>query len=478
MGQPEPREVRAAGPLRLMKDHRELRASVSTAVFCWALFLGAFDGGFVSIAQASSVQESAAQDPGELAELEKLRGLPRFSGELEHLERYGELTRLSPSALDKLLAAAGPGCMRQVIEALETPEDPVFSEARSVLVDRALGDYPAWVVSELRGVGAGSMQSSRRSTDALVVLELRGGAADLVTLRELVDPRDPEQRPDRVHLRAYETALSAILNRDRRAVRVLEDDWSEWPGSLWISTVKAVGGAGSPATLDLLTWLLQDADGTHAFLVQQIGRVAETSRLPGDFALHSVLIDYTSSQDAGLRREACVTLGKLQCSEAIDTLIARLNDPHAGVRESALWSLQTITGKSMKPELGRWRSWYAGEARWWRDDFPELREKLDAEDIAVVGLAIRELGRRKLRRHELAELLVPLLEDPREGVVCMTIAGLGALGSAVAVEPLIESLGSESEAVRNLALKALSSITGRKDLPAEQQAWSDPWRRL
>lgn len=448
-------------------------ALLSAAVQSLTLSLMLLGGGLAPAVSAAGMQGEAT--PRE--ELDKLRGLARFVGEYELLECDGELTRLSSAALDELLAAGGPSTVRGVIAALSGAGDPVLSELRASVVDDALGEYPGWVVREQRGVGGDSTQASRRIIDALAVLELRGGAADLATARELVDPRDPEQRPDRSFLRAYESAMTAMLNRDRRAVRKLEEDWDQWPGNLWISTVKSVGGAGSPAALDLLTWLLHDADGTHEFLVQQLGRVAESSRLPGDFGLHSTLIEFLTSQNSGLRREACMTLGKLQCSESVDDLIARLNDPHAGVRDAALWSLQAITGKSMKPELERWRSWYAGESRWWRDDFQALRDQLNSEDPALVGVAIRELGRRKLRRHELARELIPLLDDPREGVVCMTIAGLGALGSAVAVEPLVESLGSDSQSVRELAAKALSSITGRDDLPAEQQAWSDPWRR-
>jgi HEAT repeat protein len=425
-----------------------------------------------------SVPEQAEQS--EQAELEKLRGAPRLLGELDQLEVYGELTHMAPARFDELLEKSGANTMVPLLEllsGLEVSESTPLTQSRMQMLDEVLGVYPDWVVSELGGDAASTPNDHRRVIAALAVLESRGGANDLSTARELVDPRDPEQRPDRTLLRAYESALTAALNRDQRAVRVLEDAWSDWPENLWTSTVKAVGGAGSPAALDLLVWLLQDAEGSHEFLVQQIGRVAEASRLPGDFGLHSMLIDYAGGQGAGLRREACVTLGKLQCSEAVQVLISRLDDPHAGVRAAAFWSLQAITGKNMKPEPSRWYSWYAGEERWWRDEFHELRDQLDNEDPAVVGVAIRELGRRKLRRHELAEELLPLLDDEREGVVCMTIAGLGALGSAVAVEPLTGRLDSDSEQVRELALRALSSITGRDDLPAERRSWADPWRR-
>ncbi|MCA8979120.1 MAG: HEAT repeat domain-containing protein [Planctomycetes bacterium] len=456
-----------------MRGQRGVRARALAFALVPVTSLILLGGGFVPSASAS--ESTSGESSRE--ELDKLRGLPRFVGEYDRLERDGELSRLSSAAFDELLVRSGSGTVRELIAALDGSADPAFSELRSSALDAALDEYPAWVVRELRGITAGGARPTRRVLDALVVLELRGGAGELETARELVDPHDPEQRPDRGCLRAYEAAMTAMLSRDRRAIRVLEDDWDKWPENLWIATVKSVGGAGSSAALDLLTWLLQDAQGTHEFLVQQIGRVGESSSLPGDFALHSTLIDLASSQQPGLRREACMTLGKLQCSEAIDTLIAGLGDSSPGVRDAALWSLQTITGKNMKPEIERWRSWYAVEVRWWRDEFPALQEKLHSDDVAVVGVAIRELGRRKLRRHELATELVPLLDDPREGVVCMTIAGLGALGSAVAVEPLVEQLDAEPREVRDLALRALQSITGRDDLPAEKQAWSGSWQR-
>jgi len=441
-----------------------------------ALSLFALVGVAVPCAPASFAQGSEVEQ----LEFEKLRGMPRLMGELDHLEVYGDLTHISPAVFDELLVKSGPNTMAPLLRLLDGTDESgslAISEVRLALLESVLAEYPTWVLGELGGTAAADATDHRRVLAALAVLEARGGADDLALARGLVHTHDPEQRPDRSLLRAYEAALTAILNRDQRALRELEQDWSEWPDNLWISTVKAVGGAGSPAALELLVWLLRDAQGAHEFLVQQIGRVADATRLPGDFALHSVLIDYATGQDSGLRREACLTLGKLQCAEAVQVLIGRLDDEHLGVREAAFWSLKAITGKNMKPDPERWSSWYAAEERWWRDEFHEVRAKLTDDDLAVVGVAIRELGRRKLRRQELAEELLPLLDDEREGVVCMTIAGLGALGSAVAVEPLIEQLEAESPQVRQLALRALSSITGRDDLPAERRSWTDPWRR-
>lgn len=438
-----------------------------------------FAQGDVEAVQSESNPSRQAEEQ-DSAKLAKLRGVPRFLGELDQLERYGELQRLTSNALDRLLDQSGAGTVPALLRALSSADgngDTPISEARRGLIDAALTAYPDWVVGELRGSGSGSASTTRRIHDALQVLEAQGGAPDLATVRELVDPHDPEARLERGLMRAYETALTAMLKRDQRAVRQLADDWDDWPDNLWIPTVKSVGGSSNAAGLDLLIWLLRDAEGTQEFLVQQIGRVVESAHLPGDFALHSTLIQFADSQNAALRREACVTLGKLQCAEAIEMLIDRLTDPHSSVRESAIWSLHGITGKSLKAEPERWRLWHESEARWWRDEYRAIYENLSSDDPAVIGVAIRELGRRKLHRHELARDLLPLLDDPRESVQCMTIAGLGALGSAVAVEPLAQLLDSEFAEVRKLALQALESITGRSDLPADRSAWSNPWQR-
>jgi len=258
---------------------------------------------------------------------------------------------------------------------------------------------------------------------------------------------------------------------------LLEEKWDDWPQSLWTATVRALGAVPRSSALDFLTWLLRDADGTQMFLVQQVGRVAEATHSSADYELQAMLIGYCDSMDASLRREACMTLGKLQCAEGLDALIDRLSDQKSAVREAAYWSLQEITGKRMKAEPVRWRAWYSTEEAWWRHEFADARAGLYSDDLAVVGAAIRSIGGRKLRRNDLAVELLPLLEDNRKEVVCMAIAGLGALGSAVAVDSLVELLESDLPSVRQLALQALRSITGRKDLPADRDAWVDPWQR-
>ena len=407
----------------------------------------------------------------------ELRGLPRVAAELDQLERSGELVRLAPHDLARILELSGHGTMSRLLESLDAsggvPSTEVaWTTARRALLDGALAEYPAWVASEVAPTGTRPGRLTRLVGETYVLLAQRGGAAELELARDLVAPHDPDERPDRALLRAYEAALRGMLGRDRRALRLLEDHWDEWPESLWLSTVKAVGGAESTEALDFLTWLLQDAEGTHLFLVQQIGRVAERAGMQGDFALHSLLIGTAASMDASLRRESCMTLGRLHCSEALGELIDLLQDDNAGVRDAAYWAVREITGKSMKAEPARWQRWYAGEERWWRDEFAGVREDLHADDLATVGVAVRAIGGRKLHRRELAAELIPLLEDRRVEVVRMTIAGLGALGSMTAVDPLVVLLEAEDAAVRGLALQALHSITGRRDLPPERAAWA------
>lgn len=459
--------VRSAG--------RSARFPVLAAVLC---LLGAGTAQGASLSWQQGISDSAP--------LEDLRGLPRVLGELERLERDGNRTRLEPHRLDGWLEDAGPRALPELLVATgaedrdrraddEVDSSELLDERRTALFTASLSDHPRWAWDELPSAEPG--RRVRVARRALIVLAAFGGAAELELTRDLALPLEQDERPKRSLLRAYESALGSMLRRDRRALRQLEDRFEEWPESLWTSTVKAVGSTANGEALDLLTWLLHDSEGTHVFLVQQIGRVAESSGLPGDFGLHSMLVQHANGMDSSLRREACVALGKLRCSDAIDDLIGLLTDADQGVSASAYWALQRITGKSMKGEPDRWRAWYAEEQRWWRESFPEHRENLESEDIAVVGSAIRAIGGRKLRRHELATTLLPLMEDRREPVVGMTIAALGALGSAVAVEPLVDLLASDSDELRGLAHRTLTAITGRDELPPEPAAWAAYARR-
>lgn len=444
---------------------RGLRAGAILAALCASSF---------SLATPGAYADPATQAAGDAEpSIEDLRGMDRLEAELERFERDGRRASIPSNRFDEWLDAAGPRAIHELLRVLD--EDTELDEHHWSIFMRAVDEYPAWAADSLRGGSDDAARATGRALDAFAVLEARGGADDLPVLRGVALGGDAEARPDRRVERAFERALQAVLTRDPRAVRVLEDQWDDHEGVLWVATVKAVGGAPHEESLDLLTWLLRDAEGTHQYLVQQVGRVAERSRLPGDFALHMMLMQYAEEMNPGLRRDARMTLGKLQCSEALDVLISGLEDEDAGVREASYWALQEITGKRMKAEPDRWRAWYAAEERWWRDDFADLRAALSSDDVAEVGVAIRAIGGRKLRRHELAQELLPLLEDRRAGVVKMTVAGLGALGSAVAVEPLVELLDAPDPELRDLAWRVLRSITGRDDLPAERAAWTARW---
>ena len=159
-----------------------------------------------------------------------------------------------------------------------------------------------------------------------------------------------------------------------------------------------------------------------------------------------MLLKFTKSPSAAMRREVAAALGAFSASRVPEALIELARDRDASVRQKALWSFIKAGGSASAREI-----------------VPMLGDG-DAEVANVAFLALSAHG---------DATIVPLVEDyarNADAEVRIRAADLlGAIGAAESVPPLEKMLSDESPAVRCRALAAIaaagrasaaSSVTG------------------
>ncbi|MGB3191477.1 MAG: HEAT repeat domain-containing protein [Limnoraphis sp.] len=147
------------------------------------------------------------------------------------------------------------------------------------------------------------------------------------------------------------------------------------------------------------------------------------------------LIAALNDSDSSVRRSAAQDLGKIGNAEAVQPLIAALDDSDFVVRSSAASAL----GKIGNPE--------AVEA---------LMEALNYSNSDVRWFAAETLG--KTGNAEVVKHLISALDDSDSYVRRSAATALGHIGNPEALKPLIAALNDSDSEVRSSAAKALGHI--------------------
>lgn len=111
---------------------------------------------------------------------------------------------------------------------------------------------------------------------------------------------------------------------------------------------------GNDGASDLVHELLDEQEPSLRILAVQL-----LPRVDGDAATEVLLERLTSDESTGVRKEACISLGGLGSTDAIEPLITLLEEADdAGLRANVLWALQQITGQRLSGDVERWRLWW------------------------------------------------------------------------------------------------------------------------
>ncbi|MFT5049684.1 MAG: hypothetical protein ACI8QZ_001077 [Chlamydiales bacterium] len=336
--------------------------------------------------------------------------------------------------------------------------------------DRSMAEVPQIALKmEVRRTDPGA-RSYRAA--GLRVLARRGTQRDLGTVFALSDSHTGAPASSAT-LDALEVALVGIFERYPLNITDTRGHLSKLDQAQMVRLIRALGQHGqdgrygSERTFQVLADLLAEDAIYRSMILAQIGRLAPPAARTGAMNRVQALL---GSPDAAIRREATLTVGKLEDIESFGTLIDLLEHEDERLRSTAHWSLKRISGRTFSAGARQWRAWHAAENAWWADRAPELFDLLHGDDAGDVAAALNELATHRLFRHGIAEALSPLLASPHNETVLLSCSAAYSLRSPAALPGLIECLDHPDERIQISALRGLTAITGI-DLPRQADSW-------
>jgi HEAT repeat protein len=171
------------------------------------------------------------------------------------------------------------------------------------------------------------------------------------------------------------------------------------------------------------------------------------------------------SKHADVRRLAAAIVARGHDVGAFHDLVDLMEDDDSMVRRGASQALRRMTGLGATTDVGRWRSWYAGEQEWRADRIDDDLQLLESADPCVVAATLRSLTQHRLLRDAFLADIHHVLDHEDAAVreiACRTLAALGSPGSAPDLVPLLED---PVERVRSAAHAALLGVTGLRHGP-------------
>lgn len=268
----------------------------------------------------------------------------------------------------------------------------------------------------------------------------------------------------------FEEALFHSLSSQAVGYTRLLEIWDHKQASLATAALRAVGRAGSPQGLafveDVIRWL-PDLTSAAAAQVRILGPSHEAQQ---NESLSKLLLDGLPFADPGSSAQICLALGGLRNETAIPSLIelltyesitnigSQLTSAEQRVRESALWALHQISGQRFANDAQVWRLWLEDERRWLAEESGYWLARVHSENPAVAAEAIRQLGKRRMGRDDLASAIAKVLEDSSPAVKQIACEALSTLDSPVVLPKLLEILDGSSPAVKASAWSSIYKI--------------------
>lgn len=407
--------------------------------------------------------ESAALDPAAAEALRLLRTLrdPAAPG---------------PAVVAPALAELGPAAAEELLRCLETRavRDPLAPDGEAQLLsepqrDAVLGGLaalgrervlPLWEARYAAPVDAARVPA------ALLSLGASGGSRDLERLWQLGRDAAGEAPLDARVSAALQQALTLLFRHDPRAFLRVQATWSGLPDDWHDELVEAVGAAGDSRGLELLAEM-------ETWAPEQRRRIASKVPLLGPCDAPAVNRGLAEALHAQLRegekedvQATLAALAVLEDFRCVEELVALLEDERPGVPQGAHHALRKLTNKQLDGRAALWKRWFRDEREWLERERDAVVGRLRSSNDRDVLIALREISRHRLERHELALEVGPKVWEGSEEVRLTAVQTLAELGSRWGGRDLLLALDDESEAVRAAALDALTRITGERHGPA------------
>ena len=318
---------------------------------------------------------------------------------------------------------------------------------RGVVVDhlarRAGGDAPL----EVRLGAARLLGDSGHPRAADVLLQIASG----------IEPIHLE----RAYVRqAFEQPLANALAADPRADSALKGRVSRYGPQVRDMLLRAAVQADTSATRRFLCGRLTAGEEEQAVVLRAIAAAP-----PGAYQVAPDQLGHVHmrlrSLEPGVARLAALALGKLEDREAIPDLIRMLDSEDALEAKAARDALRWISGCDLGSTAAAWQRWLLAEQGWWSGAAAEHLQGLHSGDRRTVHVALTELRRHPLYRHDLAPEVAQLLYETDEALAIAGCEALAALNSREALPALVESLALPDGDLRWAVISALQSMARR-----------------
>jgi HEAT repeat protein len=301
----------------------------------------------------------------------------------------------------------------------------------------------------------------------LAVVHVLGNIGDAEAVKALLPPllgKDTQLG------RAAGKAIKAILQKEpdnHKVIRVLHNAAKSAEASVKVRIINCLAFSRSRLAAAVLLEFLGEWEKTSVkrAVINAIGVLCFA-----DSGICSAIRPFLKHKNKQLRKEAALTLGKLQDLESGKGLISLLKDKDKGVRGNAYWALKKITGLKFPPSYDRWKDWWDKEYKKINDERKALLKQLHSNTPRKMIKAIPKLAGVQLCRKEIASALLEYITYGNSDIQIEVCKALGRMKAREAVPKLVERLSDYDDKVAAAAHKALQAITGKK-LPASKVEW-------
>lgn len=320
----------------------------------------------------------------------------------------------------------------------------------------------------LRDFVAAAPDAAER-TAALDLLGAVGRSEDLQTAVDVASAGVGSRAVERDVLRAFERCLRGVVAHDPDAASRLPALARRAHISLFRSLLAVLEEHVDAARL--VGDLLGQTTELEPVVLATLGRLGRDHRLTlDDDHLRRVRRLLAPETLPTARILAARVAAVAMDADAIEALIAMLEDGSDAERDAASAALERISRQRLRYDADAWQAWYERETRWWRDEFDGVALAVGGRDAAGAAAAICTLSAQRLWPDRVARALAPAVRRSEPEIVQLAVGALGQVPSDLALEHLVGCLDHQRADVRQLAHEALVRRTGR-DLPPQRQLW-------
>jgi hypothetical protein len=344
-----------------------------------------------------------------------------------------------------------------LFDQLAAANDPSQREALLLALER----HP---IAEVRAAASKRLEGGASDEERCTVLEVLGRCGLAMDIDTMIRVAEGAQKLGDGNLvpPALTKATARLLSRDARTYARIGVLLPAAAFDVREALFAAIAQNARPESLLLLARLARDFPPLAPTSLARLGIAGAHAPRPVDDEVLGVVHGILAASGSPSLPEAVLAAGCLDDDASIPRLIDLLDDRRPGVRANAQWSLEALSGLGILGGSEGWRAWHRSEEAWFRTNLPKVKAALLGRDRGRIAGALEAIAGRHCRRHELAGLALPMLQNEDPEIAALACDTLRHLRSTVAVPDLQACLKHPSLAVRVAAEQALEAITAER----------------